>query len=139
MYFFRCSKGVIHFFYRLQGTKNSQAVFGLCPMFIFLGADLSIYTNVQSQSSQWWELELGWVGCLHRVYRPNPLTLPLENMDLRVGPVSLEQMECGVGTSLAAATQNGGSPNFTGAYGAWKFGVCWTNRAGVRVDVAADK
>jgi len=47
----------------------------------------------------------------------------------------------GVDPPLTAATLSGGSPNLTGAEGAAKFGVCWANRgrAGVRVDVSADK
>jgi len=58
-------------------------------------------------------------------------------MDLKKGPGSPEQVECT--PPLAVTTLDRGSPNLTGADGARKFGVCWTNRSGaeVRVDVAA--
>jgi len=45
----------------------------------------------------------------------------------------------GVDPPLAAATLDSCSPNLTGTDGARKFGVCWENRAGARVDVAACK
>jgi len=86
--------------------------------------------------SQWFEL--GGVGLLYRVDRPNH--------PRHLGNTWTSDLVQGVrsrwsGPTSCSGTLDRGSPNLTGADEAKIFEICWANsgRAGVRVNIAACK
>jgi len=77
-----------------------------------------------------------WSGSAEQSGQIQPPTSPRKNMDLRVGPGSLEQVEW---THLLHRLHWTEAPNFSGANGTGIYEFCWENRAGVRMDIAASK
>jgi len=102
-------------------------------VFITIGGTL-VVTVGEEGLSQW--LELGGVGYLYRWTDPTIHVTPRVH-----GPRRgfRKTRAGGMDLPLAAATLDRGLPNLMGADRARKFGVCWANIGGVRVDVATCK